>query len=123
MVTNIHGFGASLQNALRADVVGHSVSLERKDGATVVTVGPFGASSPPIGHQLMDETGLDISLHERDFYFQKDLTGSLGEPRIGDVVIDHEDDTRWRILPQGGEYAWNWHGQNKTAYKILTKQD
>lgn len=121
---NIYGLGSILQNAVRRSGFSRSVSLRREvDGQPTLEVGPFPASSPPVRHMLLAETGLDISEHERVFYFEAaDLAGE--EPRIGDLIIDHEDgDSQWRILPQGNDYAWQWHDQCKTAYQVRCKGD
>ena len=116
---NLHALGEKLLGSMRSAGAAHSVSLKR--GST--QVGPFAAASPPIGHELITETGIDISDQNRDFYFEASVTGVLGAPRIGDVIVDHADNSKWRILPQNNDYAWNWHGQFRSAYKVTTKQD
>ena len=118
-MVNLHAFGNQLSTRMREASVAHSISVRRNG----MTVGPFPASSPPIGHELITETGLDVSDQNRDFYFAALHMGPLGYPRIGDVVIDHADNTEWRVLPQNQDYAWRWHGQMRTDFHVITKQD
>lgn len=119
---NLYSLGSQLQNSMRKAAASRQVSLRREwDQQAPVIVGPFSASSPPIRHMLMSETGLDISEHERVFYFEAaDLQGV--QPQIGDLIVDHDDnDSLWRVLPQGDNYAWQWHDQMKTAYQVRCK--
>lgn len=81
------------------------------------------ASTSTIDQSLLTETGLDISDQERTFYFDKTAMGVLVEPKISDVIIDHADETEWRVLPQDNDYAWKWHGQMKNAFRVITKKD
>lgn len=111
--------GEGLLDSMRTAMSAHMVSIDRSG----TVVGPFPASSPPIGHQLITETGLDISDQDRTFFFEAAHCGVLKQPRIGDVIIDHRDNSRWRILPLHNDHAWNWHGQLRTNYRVLTKQD
>ena len=115
---NLHSLGEKLTSAMRVGVA-HSVSVRRNG----VQVGPFIASSPPIGHELITDTGMDISDQNRDFYFDAINMAQLGYPKIGDIVIDNKDNSEWRVLPQNEDYAWRWHGQMRNAYHVITKQD
>ena len=118
-MVNLHAFGNQLSKRVRETSAAHSISIRRIDS----TVGPFPASSPPIGHELLTDTGMDISDQNRDFYFHGKYLEILEQPQIGDIVIDHSDNSEWRVLPQNDDYAWSWHGQMRTEYHVVTKQD
>ena len=121
MVGNIHSIGMSLQNAMRPEIACHKITfLIRGEESEVVT-----ASSPPIGHNEETETGLVLVKQDRVFYIDRCELEKISEgflPCVGQTVIDKSDDSRWRILPQD-EFAWRYHGQDRTAIQILTKQD
>ena len=126
MVGNIHSLGMALQNAMRPEVAGHRITfLLKTSGEEPTETEVIPASSPPIGHELETETGLDLSIHQRVFYIELcDLKSiGIGLPCIGQIVVDKCDDSHWRILPQDGKYAWRWHGQDRTAIQILAEQD
>ena len=119
MTGNIHLWGQSVTDLMRPEVANHDVAMTRNE----VTIGPFSASSGPVGQELLTELGIDISTKSRSFKFKSTSTESHGEPQIGDIITDLSDDTTWRILPQGRNYAWRWHGQHRTNYSVITEQD
>lgn len=122
MTGNIHSdFGMALTNALRGEIAGHSISLKRKSNLVSTTVGPFDASSPNVEQMMLTDLA-DIQEAERIFYFERSLTGSLGEPKRGDIVIDHIDGSEWKLLPFDSKSYWQPHGQDRSAYKVMTKQ-
>ena len=127
MFGNIHRTcGMALQNAMRPVIAGHEITfLVRKSGEKPSETDVIPASSPPIGHELLTETGLDLSIQQRVFYIKQVDLNSIGidKPCLGQIVIDKDDDSRWKILPQDGEYGWRWHGQDRSAIQILTEQD
>ena len=115
-MTNIHSFGSSLQNEMRGSVSAHQVTYVRKvTGEQALTVA---------GRELLTDTGLDLNQTERTFIIRKsDIFAFVGEPRIGDLIIDESDRSTWRVLPQGTDSAWKWHGQMRTAFLVRTKQE
>lgn len=126
MTGNIHSIGMALTNAMRPEIANHVIAfLVKVAGESPTETETITASSPPIGHDLLTETGLDLSVQHRVFYIeQEDLnTINIDKPCIGQKVIDKSDNSQWRILPQDGEYAWRWHGQDRTAIQILTEQE
>lgn len=126
MVGNIHSIGMALQNAMRPEIAGHEITFVIKtSGELDAETDRVSASSPPIGHELITETGIDLAVHNRVFYVQlSELERiGIGLPKIGQTVIDKSDDSRWRVLPQDSEYGWRYHGQNRAAIQILTEQD
>ena len=114
--------GMSLQNDTRDDI-GLPLTMERIYGANVTVTDQFIGSSPPIGHELLTESGIDLSVKPRTFFFKKEYTGDLGEPQIGDIITDVDAGSRWKVLPQGGTYAWRWHGSDMSAYSVMTEQE
>lgn len=124
MAGNIHSIGMSVTNLMRGEIAGVSggISIKRKEEATETIVGPFDASSPPINQVMLTDL-VDLHEGERVFFFDKVLTGSLGEPKRGDIIIDHSDSSEWKILPFDSQSYWKPHGQDKTAYKVMTKQN
>ena len=125
MTGNIHLWGHDLQSVMRPEVANHSITLSREDedNPPKVTIGPFSASSGPIQNEMLTGDGVAIPIKNRIFNFDANLTGVLGEPQVGDEIVDTSDNTTWRILPQGDNYAWRWHGQHKQAYSVITEQD
>jgi hypothetical protein len=124
-MTNIHSFGSSLQDEMRGSVSAHQVTYVRKvTGEQALTVAGICVSSPPIGRELLTDTGLDLNQTERTFIIRKsDIFAFVGEPRVGDLIIDESDRSTWRVLPQGTDSAWKWHGQMRTAFLVRTKQE
>ena len=123
---NIHHIGMALQNAMRPEIACHEIAfLVKKSGELPTETEVITASSPPIGHEFESETGIDLSIQQRVFYItQTDLNSiDIDKPCIGQIVIDQSDKSRWRVLPQDGEFGWRWHGQDRTAIQILTEQD
>lgn len=119
-MTNLHSAGEALGAFVIAGATAHSVQLDR--GGVVSDV--FAAASGPIGTPvLFAETGVVISQSERVFFWKATLTGALGLPVVGDIVIDQSDGSRWRILPTPTDDAWQWHGQLRTMVQVFTKQD
>lgn len=126
MLGNIHKLGMALTNSMRPEIARHDIAfLIVESGELPRETEVIQASSPPIGHELITEIGIDLSIHHRVFYIQRELLDSIGFdlPKIGQRVIDKSDNSRWRILPQDGEYGWRYHGQDRTAIQILTEQD
>ena len=117
MTFNLYQYGEQLDNVLRPDTSAHEVTLTRD----TVTSEVFSASSPPIGHVLLTETGLELTQHERYFFWQTIATPELGLPKQGDIVTDQADGSKWKVLPlQTGEAAWRWHGQLRTMIQVKT---
>ena len=126
MVGNIHSLGMALQNAMRPEIAGHRIAfLMKTSGELPTQTEVIPASSPPIGHELETETGLDLSIQNRVFYIEQADLKSIGidKPCIGHIVVDKCDESYWRVLPQDGEYGWRYHGQDRSAIQILTEQD
>lgn len=118
-MVNIHSAGETLASAVTAGVTTHTVKLVR-DTESV----EFAASSGPIGTPvLLAEQGLIVSQSDRVFFWNVTAPGDFGMPRIGDVVVDVSDDSRWRILPTASDNGWQWHGQGRTMVQVFTKQE
>ena len=89
----------------------------------------FMASSPPIGHDLLTQVGLELSEHDRVLFWETELVlmdsgGQWGLPKRGDILIDQSDNSEWKVIPQGnGSEAWKYHGQDKTAVMVVVKRD
>ena len=124
-MTNIHSFGSNLQNEMRGSVSAHKVTYVRKvTGEPAITVAGICVTSPPIGRELITDTGLDLNQTERTFIINKsDIYPWIDEPRVGDLITDESDQSTWRLLPQGTDSAWKWHGQMRTAFLVRTKQE
>lgn len=117
-MANIHGIGAELQNAMRPAVAGHRITISNGTRTTKT----INASSPPIGQEILTETGLDLSEHDRVFFFKKEDLAGFTLTR-GCVVTDLSDWSTWKLLPQGqgAEHWWRWHDQNRKSIKITCK--
>ena len=121
MTGNIHSIGMALQNAMRPVIACHRITflIQGEESEEI------SASSPPIGHNEVTETGLVLVKHDRVFYIERTELEVISEgflPCVGQSVIDKSDGSRWRILPQD-EFAWRYHGQDRTAIQIITEQD
>ena len=126
-MTNIHAFGESLQSVARTGAAAHSISYVRRhvDAPENIIVGPFDASSNPIAQMLAaPELGIDMSDQERSFYFDQDeISLALGKPQSGDIIIDHLDESEWKVVPINDEYSWRYHGQLRQSLQVKTKQE
>jgi hypothetical protein len=123
-MTNIHAFGAALQNRVRPAVAGHRIYLRRGIGTGARYSEPFQASSGPIAQRLVPNAGgVEFSEHDRSFFWEITATKQFGLPKKGDVIVDLKDGTQWRIVPDDREAAWHWHDQNKTSIQVNTKRD
>lgn len=121
MVGNIHSIGMALTEAMRPEIANHFIRIET---ATATTVEPISASSAPIGQEFLSETGLDWAHQNRAFFFKKaDIASLNSDPQLDWVVIDQADGSRWRVIPDRDEYAWQPHGQLKTSYRVIAKRD
>ena len=121
MAGNIHSLGSQLTNALRPVVAGHEVTISING----ISYGPVDVSSPPIGRELLTEAGLDFSYDDRVFFVDVSslsTAGIIAKPNNNWIVVDSDGD-RWRVSADADNHYWNWHGQNKTAYRLMTKQD
>lgn len=119
MPGNLHSIGMGLTSGLRQAVANHTVKI-RGNG---ITTDELPASSPPIGQELINELGLDLSNQNRIFYIDIQYFAELGKPQQGWHIIDMSDGSEWRILPQQNDYGWQWHGQDRSSVRLLTKQD
>jgi len=114
MPVNLFSYGENALTQLRP-VMSFSVVIER-DGVPQAN-GPFNATSPPIGHALLAEIGIELSQHERFWFWDMlhlDRAPDFFQdyPMAGDILIDQTDGSRWRILPQDdGTASWRYHGQ------------
>lgn len=116
-LTNIFSFGEKAITQLRA-VMSFTVKIER---AGVVQPGTFLASSPPIGHALLANVGIELTQHERFWFWDRGSGGIQDSPQAGDYLIDQSDGSRWRILPQDdGTASWRFHGQMRNMIHAKT---
>lgn len=120
---NIHAIGAALTNRMRPSIASHDGHLRRGTGADATETEPICAASPPIGQRVLTNTGLDLSEHDRVLFFKASLLGTFGLPRKGDIWVDHSDGSEWRLLPDGRNEFWRWHGQTRDMIQINCKLD
>ncbi len=115
---NIHSFGIALENNVGTLAANSKIRLKR--GGSISP--EFNAVATPIGHSLLfDSDAVQLSEHERVYYFQTGLTGALGLPMRGDEIIDGED--VFRIVPDSNNAAWSYHGSTQERIKIMVKRD
>jgi hypothetical protein len=122
-VTNIHSWGAALQNKMRPAVADHPGYLRRGTATDGNITEIIHASSPPIGQRIVTDTGLDLSEHDRVLFFAKNELRSFGLPRKGDVWVEQCDGSEWRVLPDGNNQYWRYHGQTRDMIQLHLKAD
>lgn len=117
---NYHAIGASLMNRVRSGVAGHTVTYQRDN----MISGPIEVGSPPIGHNLLTQTGIELSEHDRIFIIAfKDLS-QFGHPKRSDVIVDQVDGSKWTVRPpREVTECWRWHGQSRESCLIFTRRD
>ena len=110
--------GNKLLNKTRGPARGVTFRIRR--GTT--TTDPIEGSSPPPGHEflLAGET-ITLSQHDRVFFYEATLS-PLGEPQLIDVFIDQTDLSEWQVVNDPGGNAWNYHGSDRSAYRVFTKR-
>ena len=117
---NMFKAGSDLLNTMRPGFAGHRVVLCRGNSKS----NPFYASSPPAGHQVLTLSGLELSEHDKVFYWAlKDCDLGDGKPRRGDVILD-EWGQKWTVRPsEERQESWHWHGQNQDAVGCMARRD
>lgn len=81
--------------------------------------------------QVLDQSlVITLDVEERDYIipvdlFQRRLRTWTFEPRRGDIIEETTCEGRtfiFRVVPFGGDVAWEWHDRERTAYRVHCQQ-